>query len=256
MGRRVSVGTAKLDQPVVEALPPAELDRIRNARQHPRRTQFDYLHLRRLRDDIADELRRLPPGLDVLDLYCGTRPYDDLLPPGSRCTGLDIDGRYGAADLVTTEFLPFEDDAFDLVACYEGFHYIRDPAAGIAEIGRVLRPGGRVLISVPHVWEYDPDGHEHRFTGPELRALLSGWDDVRLTENGGRGVAWATQTGRILDLAQTRFERRLGRAAGLVAPLFGLAYLGINGLGIVIERSLRHDPMSLPMNLMITARRR
>jgi hypothetical protein len=44
------------------------------------------------------------PVGDVLGIYCGTRPYDDLLPTGARCVGMDIDDPYGVVDVVTDEF--------------------------------------------------------------------------------------------------------------------------------------------------------
>src|SRR3712207_5758410 len=102
-----------------------QLRTIRRARRHPRRTQFDYLHLKRLVDGLAAALERVGrPGADVLDLFCGSRPYDDLLPDGSRSVGMDVSDAYGVADVVTEEFLPFDDDSFDLVVCTEAFYYV------------------------------------------------------------------------------------------------------------------------------------
>jgi SAM-dependent methyltransferase len=237
-------------------LPAKELDRIRRARRDPSRFQFDYLHLRVLRDDIAGELAGMPAGIDVLDVFCGTRPYEDLLPAGSRCTGLDVTPRYGAADLVSDEFLPFDDASFDLIVSFEAFHYVPDPASGVRELERVLRPGGRALVTVPLTWEYERGTLEHRFTGPVLEQLFAGWEDVEVSENGGRGVAWATQTGRIIELFRLRLHRRLGRAAGLLSPGFALAYLLVNLTGAAIERATGTGHTTLPMNLMVTARRR
>src|SRR5215218_2546857 len=85
---------------------------------------------------------------------------------------------YGVADVLSAQFLPFPDESFDLVMCVEGFHYLADPEDGVAEIRRVLRQGGHALISVPLVWEYDRTVLEHRFTGPSLKRLFSGWEDV------------------------------------------------------------------------------
>jgi SAM-dependent methyltransferase len=234
-------------------LPAELLADVRRARRHPRRGQFDYLHLRILRDDIAGALRSIDhPVRDVLDIYCGTRPYDDLLPAGARSTGLDIDNRWGAADVVSDEFLPFPDDSFDLVVCFEAFYYREDAPAGVAEIRRVLRPGGTVLMTVPLIWEYDRTTFEHRFTEPALTALFAGWSEVRVTENGGRGVAWATLTGRLLDSLRAYVPRR---ARGLVGPLFAAAFAAVNGIGALIERLDARVPgrFRLPMNLMLTA---
>lgn len=219
-------------------------------------TEFDYLHLQRLVDDLAVALGTIPgPVRDVLDVYCGARPYDDLLPAGARCVGMDIDDHYGTADVVTEEFLPFEDRSFDLVMSIEAFYYVPNPVHGAAELRRVLRPGGTAVITTPLVWEYDRTILEHRFTGPELEALFEDWDDVRTVENGGRGVAWALMTGHMLRSFQLAMPWKVQR---LTAMLFALAYLGINAAGAAgeaVDRRLPRGNMTLPANLLLAARR-
>ena len=232
---------------------------MRRTRRNPRRTQFDYLHVRRLLEDLTRVLARLGPRVtDVLDLYCGTRPYDDLFPPHVRITGFDLPGNpYGVADVVSDEFLPFEDSTFDLVLCVEAFHYVPDPARAVTEIARVLRPGGHAVIAVPLVWEYDRTQLEHRFTGPELQALFREWEDVAVLENGGRGVAWATLTGSIANMVEWHVPERLG-ARRAVRPAFAALYLAVNGLGAAIDRAERRyarSSLALPMNLLVTAKR-
>jgi SAM-dependent methyltransferase len=237
-------------------LPDRELQRLRQTRRFPRPTQFDYLHVRYLVRALERALASVqPPARDVLDLYCGTRPYDDLLPSGARCVGLDVSDFAGVADVITREFLPFESESFDLVICTEAFYYVPAPARGVTEIWRVLRPGGTVVITVSLPWEYDRTTLERRFTGPELAALFSGWDGVKVTENGGFAVSWATLTGRIVRGLE---EHLPGLAAGLARPLFLAAYLAINSLGASLNRFERRHPTRqhiLPMNLMLVARR-
>jgi SAM-dependent methyltransferase len=237
-----------------------EIASMRRGRRHPRRTQFDYLHVRRLVDDIAAALARVPgPVRDVLDVYCGTRPYDDLLPAGARCVGLDVEGNpyLGVADVVSNEFLPFEDESFDLVTCYEAFQYVEDPQHGVSEMGRVLRPGGSVLLTVPFAWEYDRSIVEHRYTEPELRALFAGWDDVEVVENGGRVVVWATLTGTLLARARARVPRLAGLGTALRA-VFAMPLVVLNvtasALARLEERSVR-GTVTMPMNLLLTARK-
>jgi len=142
------------------------------------------------------------------------------------------------------------------VMSIEAFHYVADPAAGVAEIHRVLRPGGSVVIAVPLVWEYDRGIVEHRYTGPSLAALFSGWEQVEVRENGGRGIAWTTLTGHMIELGCERLGRRFG-----FAPLWRMAatliYLALNALGERLERRFDREGAryALPMNLLLTARK-
>jgi len=233
------------------------LDRVRRTRRLPSPVQHDYLHLRRLLDDLVEVLGALDlAGAEVLDLFCGARPYDDLLGGAASVTGLDVADDYGVADVVTGEFLPFEDGRFDLVLCTQAFYFLPDPAAAAAEIRRVLRPGGSVVITVPHVQEYDRRTIEHRFTGPQLAALFADWEDARVMESGNRAVAWTTVTGRmLLDLERAIASSPIGRrAVALGAPL---AHFALNALGLALERLDRRVAKAehtLPCNLLLWAR--
>jgi SAM-dependent methyltransferase len=245
------VGSVRSDRAPTLSTP--EIDRIRRTRRRPRPTQFDYLHIRRLVDDIRIALARIEGSVrDVLDIYCGTRPYEDLMPASARVVGLDVEGnRYGLADVVSNEFLPFGDSSFDLVTCIEAFQFVEDPERGICEIRRVLRPGGAVLIAVPFAWEYDRTILEHRFTEPELIHLFRDWDETRVIENGGRAVTWTMLTGSIFERARERVVRPL-------PAVFPLLYLALNACGSLfdaLERRTANGRTTLPMNLLVTARR-
>ena len=256
-GQRAAAGEHLIAPPGRARLSPEKVRAIRKTRRFPRPTQFDYVHLRRLVEDLRVALSEVEgPVREVVDVFCGTRPYEDLLPPGSHCIGLDIDDHYGTADVVSDEFLPFGDESFDLVLCTEAFHYAPEPGRAVAEIRRVLRPGGSAVISVPFAWEYDRTILEHRYTGPELTALFDGWCDVKVVENGGRVVTWATLTGSLLNAAEERLPKGLG-IRGLLHPAWAAAYMVINGLGLLLDRFERRHAGSrtLPMNLLLTARR-
>jgi SAM-dependent methyltransferase len=236
------------------AVSPVELAAIRRSRRRPRRTQFDYLHVRYLVRDLEAALGRIEgPVRDVLDVWCGSRPYDDLLPAGAHSVGLDVEGNpYGVADVVSNDLVPFPDESFDLVVCIEAFQWMRDPTHTVAEFRRVLRPGGTALIAVPYAFEYDRANFERRFTGNELLELFDGWDDVVLLENGGRGVAWTVLTNSLLSHAVTRagFPGLQWIARGVYALL--------NPVGIALEHlEARHagGTVTFPMNLLVTARK-
>jgi len=74
-------------------------------------------------------------------VVCG----DVLAPPAS----LPANVRYQQMDL--NEPLPFPDESFDVVVSNEGLQYIRRPYDLIHEFGRVLRPGGVLVLTMPNL---------------------------------------------------------------------------------------------------------
>jgi SAM-dependent methyltransferase len=237
--------------------PADQLQLIRRSRRRPSITQFDYLHLRYLVRDLRQTLGEIPgPVHDVLDVWCGSRPYEDLLPSSAHCVGLDVEGNpYGVADVVSNEVLPFPDGSFDLVLCIEAFQWIPDAPHAVAEFRRVLRPGGVALVTMPFAFEYDRKVPESRYTEHELRALFAGWDEVEVRENGGRTATWTVLTASML----AGVEQRLARGAlRPLRPLFTLFYVSLNAIGLfsgALESRYSGGHATLPMNLMLTAHR-
>src|SRR5438105_5061447 len=110
--------------------------------------------------DIA-RLSELPAGARVLDIPCGggvafrgLRPEQelhyiaaDLSPVMLRRARAEADRRgihWIEVIEADVEALPFDDRTFDLVVTYTGLHCFPDPPAAIAEMARVLRPGGEL----------------------------------------------------------------------------------------------------------------
>ena len=107
----------------------------------------------------------LPPQARVLDIACGTgivaRTAASRLCGQGQITGLDLnpamlrvarrvsDAAGLAIDWVQgdAQALPFPDAAFDLVFCQQGIQFFPDRAAAIAEMHRVLAPGGEVAVA-------------------------------------------------------------------------------------------------------------
>ncbi len=113
-------------------------------------------------DRITRSFLALEPDDKVLDLCCGpgntTRRLLRDLGPAGRITGVDAapamlaravaDTRDPRVEYVRADAadLPFADGAFDAVTCHGALYLVDDAEAVIAEMGRVLSPGGRVAV--------------------------------------------------------------------------------------------------------------
>lgn len=201
---------------------------------------------------VVEALRGVVGARDVLDVWCGSRPYDDLLPAGANCVGLDVQGNpYGVADVVSDELLPFEDSSFDLLVCIQSFQYIPEPEGAVSEFRRVLRRGGMALVGLPFAFEYEPRTGERRYTAPQLAALFDGWDDVEVRESGGRAVTWTVLTASLVRNLELRTPRAL-------RPPFSPVYVLLNRLGLLLARIEERQEGGagvFPSNLVLTARR-
>jgi SAM-dependent methyltransferase len=116
---------------------------------------------------IAREGARLD-GL-VLNVGSGL----DVQPFGRRVIRLD---RSAPAPTVRGDLrapLPFVDAAFDAAVCTEVLEHVDNARFVLSELARVLRPGGRLLVSVPFVFHYHEDPQDvRRYTPAGLRAAL------------------------------------------------------------------------------------
>jgi len=142
------------------------------------------------------------PG-DVLDLACGTA---NLLPMVGSYAGVDASlemllaarRKFATAALAAANSaaLPFADVRFDTVCCASAFHIFPEPERALAEVRRVLRPGGRLLLL---------DWSRARVTMRALNAYL------RLTGDSYRRMYTIDEAGALLQDAGFRVvsaERR------------------------------------------------
>lgn len=119
----------------------------------------------------------------ILDLGCGPGNLLDYLVPHGDTFGSDFSqdalnfcaGR-GFHRLFRADFhsLPLRDACFDLITCIDVLEHLSDDRRAIAELVRVLRPGGTLVVSVPafmFLWgDHDTMyGHHRRYTTGEVR---------------------------------------------------------------------------------------
>jgi SAM-dependent methyltransferase len=84
--------------------------------------------------------------------------------------------------------LPFRDAAFDAAINVVTLEHIHDPARALREIGRTLKPGGRILLAIPQDWEVHQAPHDYfRYTRYGIEHLLrqAGLEVLRIQAAGG-----------------------------------------------------------------------
>ena len=136
------------------------------------------LHRGAIVQRVSTAAAELAPGSRVLDAGAGDAPYRDLF---AHCDYLTQDwpssphegGR--AADVVADlHNLPLAECSFDFVLCTEVLEHLANPERALRELRRVLRPGGRILITVPFVIELHEEPYDFfRYTPYALRHLLT-----------------------------------------------------------------------------------
>jgi SAM-dependent methyltransferase len=108
------------------------------------------------------------PGSATLDLGCGEgRVGRELASAGHRMTGADSSpaliaaaehaGGYHQLVCADAAELPFQDDSFDLAVAFMSLQDMERPGDAIAELARVLRPGGCAAIAIVHPFNRSPE---------------------------------------------------------------------------------------------------
>ena len=139
-----------------------------------------YLPRRKLHSFIKSESNHIQGR--TLDIGCGEKPYAHLF----SCTeyiGIDIETTEKYHEKHKTDLfyngvdLPFENNSFDSIVCFEVLEHVFEPEKIVNEMFRVLKPGGSILLTTPFIW------NEHEIPYDYGRYSYFGLKDL-FTKNG------------------------------------------------------------------------
>ena len=120
---------------------------------------------------------------NILDIGCGTGYFlSKIAPIAKNCYGVDPhtykELKFDNIVNGTAENIPFDNNTFDVVTCFDVLEHVQNPQVAMEGILRVLKPGGFAVISVPaNQWMYGPhdkeNGHVRRFSKKEFESIVN-----------------------------------------------------------------------------------
>ncbi|WP_210649592.1 class I SAM-dependent methyltransferase [Nocardioides sp. SYSU D00065] len=207
-------------------------------------------HVTFLREALAD----LPAGARILDVGSGDSPYRELFGKFDYLTNDWGDTTYVPdvpVDVVAPAHdLPLADDALDAVVCTQVLEHTPEPWAVIDEFARVIRPGGKLILTAPLTWYLHEVPHDYyRFTAYGLRYLLdrAGFVDAEIRPMND-------SAGTIAELLR-HLRWILGTADDGRQPLRETSGVLVAELAAVVEQTRWLDTQwSMPISFSATAR--
>jgi SAM-dependent methyltransferase len=200
-------------------------------RLYPSLTNPNWLVLRKRRmifERWAGQLGTRP--LDVLDIGGRLQPYRPLLDGKVRCyLAIDLRRTPLVNIIARAQQLPVASERFDLIICTQMLEYIPEPAGVIAEMHRVLKPGGYLFLSAPAACPRDSAEEYLRFLPAGLRHLLSSFSESEIVPEVG-SIAGLLRTINVCLSIFVRYPALRAIYCRTLCPLINLLGAGLESL--------------------------
>ena len=160
--------------------------------QDSRVSRRNYAKLAAMLRDTASETRVLVVGGSI----CGSGMDVIFDVPGLRVVESDVSLGPRTQVILDAHSIPYRDQSFDCVIAQAVLEHVVDPARCVAEIHRVLRPGGLLYVETPFMQPVHGGPYDFlRFTRSGLRWLLRDFaeEDAGLLAGPGASLAWSSQ---------------------------------------------------------------
>ena len=212
------------------------------------------LQLKTIVTCLSKELPRLSGK--ILDIGAGESPWKYLLNKETVYQGIDIQsasefGMKKSGEVIYYDggAIPFLPDEFDAALCIEVLEHTQDPAMLLAEAFRVLKPGAKLIITVPwsarvHHIPYD----YHRFTPFQLERLFTqaGFSDFQIQ---ARGNNFCTIANKLIVAVWSLFfpARKVNRfwsvPLGLMVSPICLIFVMVAHISLLFSKCDNDDPL-------------
>jgi SAM-dependent methyltransferase len=180
---------------------------------------------------LWDVIERVAPQAKgrLLDVGCGQRPYERLFTPYvSEYIGIEHQATFGKTNASSSERkpdlyydgrrLPFDDGSFDTVLNIQVLEHTPHPGLLVREMGRVLKPGGLLILSAPFQFRLHEQPHDYfRYSPHGLRTLCEE-AGLELFDTLNQGSMWSIIAHKLNSYLAFRVAR-IGRMAQAMGKL-------------------------------------
>ena len=217
----------------------------------------DFLVMHYLIRDLKAVITEHAHG-NVLDVGCGNKPYEEIFAGKVESyTGCDVvqSDKHRVDVICPATELKFTDNSFETVFSTQVIEHVNDPFKMLAEINRVLKDNGCLILSAPFSWELHEEPYDfYRYTKYGLQAMLeqNGFQVLFVLPNGGK---WAAIAQLNLNIIYSTFKKR-ALAAKMLKALF--TKLGFTTLmnSIALSLDKKHFDDLLTLNYVVLARKK
>ncbi len=197
------------------------------------------------RKNLASAVKEFAGELngDLLDVGCGVKPYRNFFDVSSY-RGLDIDNETTRRRGIADDFydgvkFPYGDEQFNSVLCNQVLEHVFNPNEFLLEINRTMKKGGKMLLTVPFVWDEHEQPYDYaRYSSFGLKYLLekNGFRVIKSKKLGGDPTI-------LFQLINAYLYKIIKEWSPLNKIMFTLTVMSVvNMLGVVVGWILPKNP--------------
>lgn len=216
-----------------------------------------YLVYKFLFRDIQDAVAAHAKG-DVFDMGCGNKPYEPIFKNISSYTGCDIiQSSENKVDVIcSTTSVPLESEKFDTVFSTQVMEHVEEPQQMLHEAHRLLRKDGKIILTVPMVWEHHEMPYDfYRYTryGLEHMFKKAGFSNINIKANGGKWATLGQLTQNVVDNS-LRGKKSILRKILWVLHRYMFKYL-VNIFYYLMEKADKEEDF-ITLNFIVVAEKK